>query len=136
MVLRLEHIGIAVKDLEASNELFAKLLGKPHYKIEEVALEHVKTAFFQNGETKLELLEATSPESAIAKYVEKRGEGLHHLAFEVDDIYAERQRLIDEGFECLTPEPKRGADNKLVCFFHPKSVNGVLIELCQSIPAV
>lgn len=133
MVLRLEHVGIAVKDLEASNELFTKLLGKPHYKIEEVALEHVKTAFFQNGETKLELLEATSEESAIAKYLEKRGEGLHHLAFEVDDIYAERQRLIDEGFQCLTPEPKRGADNKLVCFFHPKTANGVLVELCQSI---
>ncbi len=133
MILRVEHIGIAVKDLATSNELFTKLLNKSHYKIEEVALEHVKTAFFQNGETKIELLEATSGESAIAKFIEKRGEGLHHIAFEVDDIYAETQRLIEEGFQCLTLEPKRGADNKLVCFFHPKSANGVLIELCQTI---
>ncbi len=133
MVLRLEHIGIAVKDLEASNRLFTSLLGKPHYKIEEVASEHVKTAFFQNGEAKVELLEATTPESAIAKYIEKHGEGIHHIAFEVDDIYAEMKRLVDEGFQLLTPEPKRGADNKLVCFFHPKSANGVLVELCQTI---
>lgn len=136
MILRLEHIGIAVKDLEASNELFARLLGKPHYKIEEVASEHVKTAFFQNGEAKVELLEATTPESAIAKYIEKRGEGIHHIAFEVDDIHAEMKRLVDEGFQLLTPEPKRGADNKLVCFFHPKSANGVLVELCQTIEKV
>ncbi|HMO38535.1 MAG TPA: methylmalonyl-CoA epimerase [Saprospiraceae bacterium] len=133
MVLRLEHIGIAVKDLEASNDLFARLLGKPHYKTEEVASEHVRTAFFQNGEAKVELLEATSPDSAIAKYIEKRGEGIHHVAFEVDDIHAEMQRLVAEGFQLLTPEPKRGADNKLVCFFHPKSANGVLVELCQTI---
>ncbi len=133
MVLRLEHIGIAVKNLEASNELFATLLGKPHYKMEEVASEHVKTAFFQNGEAKVELLEASSPDSAIAKYIEKRGEGIHHLAFEVDDIHAEMKRLVNEGFQLLSPEPKRGADDKLVCFFHPKSVNGVLVELCQSI---
>ncbi|MDX1939358.1 MAG: methylmalonyl-CoA epimerase [Saprospiraceae bacterium] len=133
MVLRLEHIGIAVKDLEASNELFFKLLGKDYYKVEEVASEHVKTAFFQNGEAKIELLEATSPDSAIAKYIEKRGEGIHHIAFEVDDIQAEMQRLVSEGFQLLTPEPKRGADNKLVCFFHPKSANGVLVELCQTI---
>lgn len=133
MVLRLEHIGIAVKDLEASNDLFARLLGKPHYKTEEVASEHVRTSFFQNGEAKVELLEATSPDSAIAKYIEKRGEGIHHVAFEVDDIHAEMQRLVAEGFQLLTPEPKRGADNKLVCFFHPKSANGVLVELCQTI---
>ncbi|MBK7869421.1 MAG: methylmalonyl-CoA epimerase [Saprospiraceae bacterium] len=133
MVLRLEHIGIAVKDLEASNELFSKLLGKNYYKMEEVASEHVKTSFFQNGEAKIELLEATSPDSAIAKYIEKRGEGIHHIAFEVDDIYKEMQRLVSEGFQLLTPEPKRGADNKLVCFFHPKSTNGVLVELCQTI---
>ncbi|MFN7116492.1 MAG: methylmalonyl-CoA epimerase [Saprospiraceae bacterium] len=133
MVLRLEHIGIAVKDLEASNALFTKLLGKECYKIEEVVSEHVKTAFFQNGEAKIELLEATAPESAIAKYIEKRGEGIHHIAFEVDDIHAEMQRLTAEGFQLLTPEPKRGADNKLVCFFHPKSANGVLVELCQTI---
>ncbi len=133
MVLRLEHIGIAVKDLEASNELFATLLGKPHYKMEEVASEHVKTAFFQNGEAKIELLEASSPDSAIAKYIEKKGEGIHHIAFEVDDIHAEMNRLVNEGFQLLSPEPKRGADDKLVCFFHPKSANGVLVELCQSI---
>lgn len=133
MVLRLEHIGIAVKDLESSNELFTKLLGVAYYKIEEVASEYVKTAFFQNGEAKIELLEATAPESAIAKYIEKRGEGIHHIAFEVDDIYAEMQRLTAEGFQLLSPEPKRGADNKLVCFFHPKSTNGVLVELCQTI---
>lgn len=133
MVLRLEHIGIAVKDLEASNELFSKLLGKNYYKMEEVASEYVKTSFFQNGEAKIELLEATSPDSAIAKYIEKRGEGIHHIAFEVDDIYKEMQRLVSEGFQLLTPEPKRGADNKLVCFFHPKSTNGVLVELCQTI---
>lgn len=133
MILRLEHIGIAVKDLEVSNDLFAKLLGKSHYKIEEVASEYVKTSFFQNGEAKVELLEATSPESAIAKYIKKRGEGIHHIAFEVDDIHAEMKRLTNEGFQLLTPEPKRGADNKLVCFFHPKSANGVLVELCQTI---
>ncbi|HMN88936.1 MAG TPA: methylmalonyl-CoA epimerase [Saprospiraceae bacterium] len=133
MILRLEHIGIAVKDLEASNALFATLLGKPHYKMETVQSEHVRTSFFQNGEAKVELLEATAPESAIAKYIEKRGEGIHHLAFEVDDIHAEMQRLVQAGFQLLTPEPKRGADNKLVCFFHPKSANGVLVELCQTI---
>lgn len=133
MVLRLEHIGIAVKDLEVSNDLFTKLLGKASYKTEEVISEHVKTTFFQNGEAKVELLEATAPESAIAKYIEKRGEGIHHVAFEVDDIRAEMERLTAEGFQLLTLEPKRGADNKLVCFFHPKSANGVLVELCQTI---
>ncbi len=132
--LKLEHIGIAVKDIEASNDLFKKLFGKRHYKIEEVASEGVKTSFFKTGQSKVELLEATSPDSPIAKFIEKRGEGIHHLAFEVKDIFSEKQRLEGEGFISLNAEPKRGADNKLVCFFHPKSTNGVLIELCQTIP--
>jgi methylmalonyl-CoA/ethylmalonyl-CoA epimerase len=130
---RLEHVGIAVKDLAAANEIYTALFGKPEYKIEEVASEQVKTAFFQTGESKIELLEATGPDSAIGKFIEKRGEGLHHLAFEVDDIEAEMQRLVDQGFRVLNEKPKRGADNKLVCFLHPKSANGVLVELCQSI---
>jgi len=132
-MIRLEHIGIAVKNLEDSNELFEQLLGRTHYKVEEVESEHVKTAFFKIGESKVELLEATAPESAIAKYVEKRGEGLHHVAFEVEDIEAEMERLKKEGFRLLNEQPKRGADNKLVCFVHPKSANGVLVELCQEI---
>ena len=132
-MIRIEHIGIAVQDLEASNELFAKLLGRPHYKTEEVASEHVLTSFFQIGESKIELLEATSPDSAIAKFIEKKGEGIHHLAFEVADIHAEMQRLQNEGFTLLNPEPKKGADNKLVCFLHPKGTNRVLVELCQEI---
>lgn len=133
-MIRLEHIGIAVKKLEDSNPLFEQLLGKPPYKIEEVASEHVLTSFFQIGESKIELLEATDPGSAIAKFIEKRGEGIHHIAFEVADIRAEMQRLEQEGFRLLNAEPKRGADNKWVCFLHPKSANGVLVELCQSIP--
>lgn len=132
-MLRIEHIGIAVKDLEASNALFEQLLGKPHYKIEEVASEHVKTSFFQIGESKIELLEASSVDSAIAKYLEKRGEGIHHIAFEVADIYAEMERMRQAGFQLLQEQPKRGADNKLICFVHPKMTNGVLIELCQEI---
>jgi len=132
-MIRLEHLGIAVKNLEESNELFEKMLGRPFYKVEEVESEHVKTAFFKIGESKIELLEATAPESAIAKYVEKRGEGIHHVAFEVEDIYAEMERLKREGFRLLNEEPKRGADNKLVCFVHPKSANGILLELCQEI---
>lgn len=132
-MIRLEHIGIAVKDLEASNELFAKLLGREHYKTEEVTSEHVLTSFFQVGESKIELLEATSPDSAIAKFIEQKGEGIHHLAFEVADIRQEMQRLENEGFTLLNPEPKRGADNKLVCFLHPKGTNRVLVELCQGI---
>lgn len=131
--MKLEHIGIAVKDLEASNDLFRQLLGKAHYKIEEVASENVKTSFFQTGDSKIELLEASSEESAIAKFIEKRGEGIHHIAFEVADIRAEMKRLEEEGFRILNKEPKRGADNKLVCFLHPKSSNGVLVELCQTI---
>lgn len=132
-MLKIEHIGIAVKKLADSNELFAKLLGECHYKIEEVATEHVNTSFFQIGDAKIELLEATDPASPIAKFIEKRGEGIHHLAFEVADIEAEMKRLEGEGFRLLNEKPKRGADNKLVCFLHPKSANGVLVELCQEI---
>lgn len=132
-IMKLEHIGIAVKDLENSNQLFRQLFGKKHYKIEEVTSEYVKTSFFKTGASKIELLEATSENSAIAKFIEKRGEGIHHIAFEVKDIYAEMKRLEDEGFRLLNKEPKRGADNKLVCFVHPKTANGVLVELCQTI---
>ncbi len=131
--MRLEHIGIAVKDLESSNELFEKLLGKKHYKIEEVESEGVLTSFFKTGKSKVELLQATNANSAIAKFIEKKGEGIHHVAFRVKDIVTERQRLIDEGFRCLNDAPKKGADNMLVCFFHPKDTNGVLVELCQKI---
>lgn len=132
-MLKIEHIGIAVKDLEKSNDLFAKLLGKPHYKTELVESENVNTSFFEVGESKIELLHATSPESAIAKYLDKKGEGIHHLAFGVEDIEAEIERLKTEGFQPISEKPKRGADNKLVFFFHPKSANGILIELCQEI---
>lgn len=131
--MKIEHIGIAVKDLEHSNALFAQLLGRAHYKIEQVASEHVNTSFFQTGESKVELLEATDPESPIARFIEKRGEGIHHIAFEVEDIEAEMERLQKEGFRLLNEKPKKGADNKLVCFLHPKSANGVLVELCQSL---
>lgn len=130
---KIEHIGIAVKDLQKSNELFAKLLGKPHYKTESVESEMVKTSFFQTGESKIELVEASNPDSAIAMYIEKRGEGLHHIAFDVDDIDKEVERLKGEGFIAASKAPFRGADNKLVFFFHPKSTNGILIELCQEI---
>ena len=132
---KIEHIGIAVKDLEASNSLFAKLLGVPHYKMEEVASEGVKTSFFMSGPNKVELLEATNPESPIAKFLEKKGEGIHHVAFAVDDIVAEIARLKKEGFIVLNETPKKGADNKLVAFLHPKGTNGVLVELCQEIKA-
>lgn len=130
---KIEHIGIAVKNLEASNDLFAKLFGKPHYKIEEVASEGVNTSFFQIGESKIELLEATKEDSPIAKFIEKKGEGIHHIAFDVDDIEKEIERLKGEGFIVLNEKPKKGADNKMVAFLHPKSTNGVLIELCQEI---
>ena len=130
---KIEHIGIAVKDIKKSNELFAKLFGKEHYKVEEVASEGVSTSFFQMGDTKIELLEAASDDSAIAKFIEKRGEGIHHIAFKVDDIHSEMQRMVDEGFTLINKEPKRGADNMMVCFLHPKSTNGVLVELCQEI---
>ena len=130
---KIEHIGIAVKNLEESNNLFEKLFGKPHYKIESVESEGVNTSFFKVGPNKIELLEATTPESPIAKFLEKKGEGIHHIAFAVDDIYAEILRLKSEGFVVLNETPKKGADNKLVAFLHPKSSNGVLIELCQEI---
>ena len=130
---KIEHIGIAVKDLNVSNELFAALFGAPHYKMEEVASEGVKTSFFKSGPNKIELLEATNPESPIAKFIEKRGEGIHHIAFAVEDIEAEIERLTKEGFIVLNKTPKKGADNKLVVFLHPKTTNGVLIELCQDI---
>lgn len=130
---KIEHIGIAVKDLETSNDLFAKLFGAPHYKVESVASEGVNTSFFQVGPNKIELLEASNPDSPIAKFLEKRGEGIHHIAYDVADIRAEMKRLAAEGFTILNAEPKKGADNKLVCFLHPKTTNGVLIELCQEI---
>lgn len=130
---KLEHIGIAVKDLTKANELFAKLLGSEHYKIEEVASEGVRTAFFNVSGVKIELLEATTDNSPIAKFIEKRGEGIHHLAFEVNDIHASIQHYKNQGFELIKDEPKNGADNKLICFMHPKSTQGVLVELCQEI---
>lgn len=133
MFLRLEHLGIAVKDLAAVNDLYGSLFATGPYKQEEVVSEHVKTSFFQLGEAKVEFLEATHPDSAVAKHIEKRGEGLHHVAFEVDDIRAEMERLKFQGFQLLNDEPKMGADNKLVCFLHPKGTNSVLVELCQAI---
>lgn len=133
MLTNVEHIGIAVKDITASNDLFTKLFNVPPYKSESVESEGVTTSFFKINATKVELLEATNSDSAIAKFIEKKGEGIHHIAFEVDDILAEMKRLEGEGFTLLNPTPKRGADNKLVCFLHPKGTNGVLIELCQSI---
>lgn len=132
-MLKVEHIGIAVKDVAAANELFRKLFGKEAYKSETVESEGVTTSFFQMGETKIELLEATKEDSAIAKYINKKGEGIHHIAYEVADIHAEMARLKEEGFTILNETPKKGADNKLVCFLHPKSTNGVLVELCQEI---
>jgi len=128
---KVEHIGIAVKDLARANDLFTRLFNQPNYKQEELASEGVSTSFFQVGETKIELLEATNENSAIAKFIEKRGEGIHHIAFEVEDIDAEMQRLQAEGFQPINQSPKDGADNKRICFLHPKSTNGVLIELCQ-----
>jgi methylmalonyl-CoA/ethylmalonyl-CoA epimerase len=132
-MLKIEHIGIAVKNIEESNNLFAKLFARQPYKMEAVESEGVSTSFFQMGDSKIELLEATNPDSAIAKFIEKRGEGIHHIAFEVADIYAEMKRLEGEGFQLINKEPKPGADNKLVCFLHPKGTNGVLVELCQEI---
>ncbi len=129
---KIEHLGIAVKDLNRSNELFAKLLGKEAYKEEVVDSEGVKTVFFQVGDTKLELLEGTRADSPITNFLEKRSEGIHHIAFEVDDIQKEMHRLKKEGFELLNEEPKNGADHKLVVFLHPRSTNGVLVEICQS----
>lgn len=128
---KVEHIGIAVKDLSNANLLFEKLFNQSHYKVEEVESEGVSTSFFQLGETKIELLQATDPNSAISKFIDKRGEGIHHIAFEVEDIDSEMKRLQSEGFELIHSEVKDGADNKKICFLHPKSTNGVLIELCQ-----
>jgi len=128
---KIEHIGIAVNSLEVSNVLFEKLFGTPPYRQEEVESEGVKTSFFMNGPNKIELLEATNSNSPIAKFLEKKGEGIHHIAFDVKDILAEIDRLKDEGFVVLNETPKKGADNKLVAFLHPKGTNGVLIELCQ-----
>ena len=131
---KIEHIGIAVKDLEVSNTLFEKLFGATAYKSEVVESEGVTTSFFLNGPNKIELLAATNPDSPIAKFIEKKGEGIHHIAFDVEDIVSEIARLQKEGFVVLNEIPKNGADNKLVAFLHPKSTNGVLIELCQEIP--
>ena len=128
---KIEHIGIAVKDLEVSNKIFEKLFGSPPYKQELVLTEGVRTSFFEFGPNKIELLEATTEDSPIAKFLEKRGEGIHHIAFAVEDIRSEMERLKNEGFILLSEEPKSGADNKWVAFLHPKSTNGVLIELCQ-----
>ncbi len=133
MLKKIEHIGIAVKDLEQSNKLYAKLLGVKHYKTEFVNSESVKTSFFKIGESKIELLQATDHESPIAKFIEKQGEGVHHLAFDVDNIEVEIKRLIKEGFELIHKSPKLGADNKRIAFLHPKSSGRVLIELCQDI---
>lgn len=130
---KVEHIGIAVKSMASANELFTKLFNAKPYKAEKVEREGVTTSFFQMGETKIELLEATNPDSPIAKFIDKKGEGIHHIAFEVDDIRTEMNRLEKEGFTLLSKEPMKGADNKLICFLHPKSTNGVLVELCQSV---
>jgi methylmalonyl-CoA/ethylmalonyl-CoA epimerase len=130
---KVEHIGIAVKSFENAVPLFEKLLNTDCYKTELVESENVNTAFFKKGETKIELLESVNPDGVIAKFIEKKGEGLHHIAFDVEDIYAEMKRLKEEGFQLLSEIPKPGADNKLVCFLHPKSTNGILIELCMSI---
>ena len=132
--MKLEHIGIAVKTLGFSDELFEKLLGKKSYKNEAVEREGVTTSFYQTGESKIELLEATHPESPVSKFIEKRGEGVHHLAFGVENIVEEVERLKKEGFQFISEQPKEGADNKLVVFLHPKSTNGVLVELCQEKP--
>lgn len=130
---KIEHIGIAVNNLKESSLIYEKLFGEPAYKQEEVVSEGVKTAFFKSGPNKIELLEATNPESPIAKFIAKKGEGIHHIAFDVEDIVSEIARLKAEGFIILNENPKKGADNKLVVFLHPKSTNGVLIELCQEI---
>ena len=130
---KIEHIGIAVKDLESSGKLYESLLQTKSYKTEKVRSEGVETAFFRTGESKIELLAATSEDSPIAKFIAKKGEGIHHIAFHVDDIRAEMKRLKEEGFELISKRPKKGADNKLVAFLHPKSANGVLVELCQEI---
>ena len=131
---KIDHIGIAVKDIAGAGIIYEKLLNTTVYKIEDVESEGVKTAFLKTGSNKIELLEASSVDSSISKFIEKRGEGIHHIAFDVEDIVAEMKRLKNEGFILLSETPKDGADNKLVCFIHPKNANGVLIELCQSKP--
>lgn len=131
MLKKIEHIGIAVKAFGNAQPLFTQLFGKEAYKMETVASEGVDTLFFQLGETKIELLQATNPDSPIAKFIDKRGEGIHHIAYEVDDIFLELDRLKSEGFQLLNETPKNGADNKLIAFLHPKSTNGVLVEICQ-----
>lgn len=133
---KIDHIGIAVKDIEMSNILFEKLLGVSSYKMEEVESESVLTSFFQTETNKIELLASTKEDSVIAKFIDKKGEGIHHIAFEVEDIQEEIKRLKKEGFTVLNDVPKKGADNKLVVFLHPKSTNGVLIELCQNIKEI
>lgn len=130
---KIEHIGIAVRNLGQAVDIYQRLLNADCYKTETVDSEHVRTAFFRTGNNKIELLEATAPESAIARFIDKKGEGIHHVAFAVDDILAEMERLRAEGFTLLNEQPKKGADNKMVCFVHPKDANGVLIELCQEI---
>ncbi len=132
-MLTVEHIGIAVKNLEQSVGLFETLFNTPHYKVETVESEQVSTAFFKIGTTKIELLQATNPDSTIAKFIDKKGEGIHHIAYEVQNIEEEIKRLTKAGFQIINPTPKQGADNKMVCFLHPKTTNGVLIELCQTI---
>lgn len=130
---KIEHIGIAVKSLEEANDIYSRLFGQGPYKSEEVDSEKVITSFFKNGPNKIELLAATDDSSAIAKFIEKKGEGIHHIAFAVDNIYDEMDRLAKAGFQLLSTTPKKGADNKLVCFVHPKTTHGVLVELCQEI---
>jgi methylmalonyl-CoA/ethylmalonyl-CoA epimerase len=130
---KIEHIGVAVKNLEQSNKIFSSLFNKENYKVEEVLSEGVRTSFFQIGPNKIELLEARNPNSAIAKFIDKKGEGIHHIAFSVENITNEIERLRKLGFHILSDKPKKGADNKLVAFVHPKTANGVLIELCQDI---
>lgn len=131
---KIEHIGIAVKSLATAIPLYEKILNTPCYKTELVATENVNTAFFMTGTNKIELLESTDANGVIAKYIEKKGEGMHHIAFAVEDIHAEMKRLTEEGYTLLNQVPKNGADNKLVCFLHPKDANGVLIELCMEKP--
>ena len=133
MIQKVEHIGIAVIDIQKANEIYTRLLGSNPYKQEQVESEKVITSFFQTSETKIELLQSTDPEGPIRKFIDKKGEGIHHIAFAVEDIRTEMKRLREEGFVLLNDEPKQGADNKLICFVHPKSANGVLIELCQNI---
>ena len=128
---KIEHIGIAVKNLDESNSLFKKLLGVTHYKIEEVESEGVRTSFFQVGDIKIELLEATRPDSPIAKFIEKKGEGIHHIAFDVEDVDGKLKSLSNDGFQLINEKPKAGADDKMIAFLHPKSTHGVLVEVCM-----